>query len=113
MSGSSGDGKPLLETPGEKVAESNPAALPKVQLEYPLYYTFKALGLAGAVRARMLELIRSVLGADSVGEHAVTSRPSSAGKYESITVQVYLSSEDERRKIYEAFHGEKAFVWYV
>jgi hypothetical protein len=28
-------------------------------------------------------------------------------------VHVYLKSEDERRRIYESFHGEKAIVWYV
>jgi putative lipoic acid-binding regulatory protein len=86
-----------------------------VALDYPTYYTFKAMGLAGAVRGRMLELIAQVLG--PVDDGAVTVRPSSAGKYESVSVQVFLRSEDERRRIYEAFHAavklEKVFVWYV
>ena len=90
-----------------------PDALPKVQLEYPLYYTFKALGLSGAVRERMVAHISAVLGDSAVSEHAITARPSSAGKYESISIQVYLQSEDERRRIYEAFHVEKSFVWYL
>jgi len=108
--GSSGTG-PASPAAGEQPTQA-PAA-PKVQLEYPLYYTFKALGLAGGVREKMVGHIRSVLGEAAVGEHSITGRPSSAGKYESISVQVYLNSEAERRRIYEAFHGDKAFVWYV
>jgi putative lipoic acid-binding regulatory protein len=88
---------------------------PPVQIDYPTYYTFKAMGLAGNVRERMLELIAGVIGPVDPG--SVTVRPSSAGKYESVTAHVYLKSEEERRRIYEAFHGaltvEKLFVWYV
>jgi putative lipoic acid-binding regulatory protein len=89
--------------------------LPKVSIDYPTFYTFKAMGLTGTVRARMLELIAAVLG--PVADGAVTVRPSSAGKYESVSAHVYLRSEDERRRIYQAFHValsvEKVFVWYV
>ncbi len=92
---------------------AGPNKPPPVKIDYPVYYTFKALGLAGAVREKMVGLIRSVLGPDSVPDDAVTQRPSSAGKYESISIHVYLRSEDERRKIYEAFHAEKSFVWYL
>ena len=86
-----------------------------MQIDYPTYYTFKAMGLAGNVRGRMLELIALVIGPVDPG--AVTVRPSSAGKYESVSAHVYLRSEDERRRIYSAFHlaltVEKLFVWYV
>ena len=89
---------------------------PSVQIDYPTYYTFKATGLTGGVRARMLELIEKVLGAP-VDPASVTVRSSSGGKYESISAHVYLGGEDERRLIYEAFHValtiEKVFVWYV
>jgi putative lipoic acid-binding regulatory protein len=47
-----------------------------------------------------------------VDPKTVTVRPSSAGKYESVSVHVYLKTEDERRRIYESFHREKAIVWY-
>ncbi|GAC1341114.1 MAG: hypothetical protein NVSMB23_12220 [Myxococcales bacterium] len=80
-------------------------------IEFPTFYTFKAMGLAGAIRERVCELVAAVLGPLDPG--AVTVRPSSAGKYESVSVHVYLKTEDERRRIYEAFHGEKAIVWYV
>ena len=99
--------------PGDPAAE--PGGLPTVQIDYPTFYTFKAMGLSGTVQARMLELIAAVLGPVDPG--AVTVRPSSAGKYESVSAHVYLRSEDERRRIYCAFHlaltVEKLFVWYV
>ena len=100
-SGGGGPGGPGAEQSG----------LPTVQIDYPTFYTFKAMGLTGTVRERMLELIAAVLG--PVDPAAVTVRPSSAGKYESVSVHVYLKSEDERRRIYEAFHGDKSIVWYV
>lgn len=80
-------------------------------IDFPTFYTFKAMGLAGSVRDRVIELIAAVLGQIDPG--AVSVRPSSAGKYESVTVHVYLKTEDERRRIYEAFHREKCIVWYV
>ena len=105
--GASGSG------PGGPGAEQG--GLPAVQIDYPTFYTFKAMGLSGMVQARMLELIASVIGPVDAG--AVTVRPSSAGKYESVSAHVYLRSEDERRRIYSAFHValtvEKLFVWYV
>jgi putative lipoic acid-binding regulatory protein len=89
---------------------------PPVQIDYPTYYTFKATGLTGGVRGRMLEMIAGVLGSP-VDDAQVTVRSSSGGKYESVSAHVYLLSEEQRRKIYEAFHAaltvEKVFVWYV
>lgn len=87
------------------------SAVPPALIEYPTYYTFKAMGLAGQVRDRVVALVASVLG--PVEEASVSVRASSGGKYESITVHVYLRSEDERRRVYTAFHGEKSIVWYV
>ncbi len=86
--------------------------VPPQLISYPTHYAFKAMGLAGPeLKARILQHVRAVLGA--VDESAVTVRPSSAGKYESVSVHVYLTSEEERRRIYEAFHGDKSIVWYV
>jgi putative lipoic acid-binding regulatory protein len=92
-------------------AAASPGAPQPPLIQFPTFYTFKAMGLTGTVRDRVLELVGAVLGA--VDPSAVTVRPSSAGKYESISVHVYLRSEDERRRIYESFHREKAIVWYV
>ena len=100
---------------GGPAGEGEQSGLPAVQIDYPTFYTFKAMGLSGTVQARMLELIAQVLGPVDPG--AVTVRPSSAGKYESVSAHVYLRSEDQRRRIYGAFHlaltEEKVFVWYV
>jgi putative lipoic acid-binding regulatory protein len=87
---------------------------PKAKIDYPTFYTFKAMGLAGKVKEKMVALIEAVLGPIEAG--AITVRPSSAGKYEAVSAHVYLRSEDERRRIYQAFHGalsQKIFVWYV
>lgn len=85
---------------------------PPELISYPTHYTFKAMGLAGPeLKARILSHVSAVLG--PVEESAFTVRPSSAGKYESVSVHVYLKSEDERRRIYEAFHADKSIVWYV
>lgn len=93
------------------MSEGGATGAPPPLIEYPTFYTFKAMGLAGGIRARVVAIIEAVVG--TVEDHGVTVRPSSAGKYESITVQVYLRSEDERRRVYEAFHADKAIVWYV
>ena len=81
-------------------------------LEYPLLYMFKAMGLAApGFREHVVQLISEVAG--PIDATAVTVRPSSAGKYESISVHVFLKAEDERRRIYEALHADKSIVWYV
>ena len=91
------------------------SAPPPVQIDYPTRYVFKAVGPAGGVRARMLQLIQAVVG--PVGDAAVSTRLSGAGKYEAVSVEVTLRSEEERRQVYAAFHialsVEKVFAWYV
>ena len=86
-----------------------PSSMPLIN--FPTFYTFKAMGLAGGMRDRIVALVEGVVG--PLDQASVTVRPSSAGKYESITVQVYLRTEEERRAVYEAFHADKAIVWYV
>ena len=81
-------------------------------IDYPTHYTFKAMGLAGAPFVhRIRVLVERVLG--PLGDEACSERPSSAGKYISVSVHVFLRSEEQRRKIYEAFHCEPSIVWYV
>lgn len=81
-------------------------------VEYPTFYTFKATVLAGPLeRARVIEHVAKVVG--PIEPASVTVRASSGGKYESLSLHVWLRSEDERRRVYEAFHGDKGIVWYV
>ena len=93
------------------MSDGGATGAPPPLIDYPTFYPFKAMGLSEGLRARVVAIIEAVVG--SVEDHAVSVRPSATGKYESITVQVYLKSEDERRRVYAAFHADKAIVWYV
>ncbi len=80
--------------------------------DYPAQYQFKAMGLASdefVVRVR--ELVESVLG--PLDDSAIARRASSGGKYVSVQLNVTLQSEEQRRAVYHAFHGDKSIVWYV
>ena len=81
-------------------------------VEYPTHYVFKAMGLAvpGFV-SRMRELVEAALG--PLTNEPLVERPSSGGKYVSVSMHVYLKSEEERRRVYQGFHSEKAILWYV
>jgi putative lipoic acid-binding regulatory protein len=103
-------GGPRSEGPEQSAATRPERSTGAPQIEFPTFYTFKAMGLAGAVHDRVLQMVAQVLG--EVDPKAVTVRLSSAGKYESVSVHVYLKTEDERRRIYESFHREKAILWY-
>jgi hypothetical protein len=82
------------------------------ELEYPLDYTFKAMGLAAddfAEHAR--RLVAAVVGEAS--PERVTVRASSQGKYHSVSVGVRLVSEVQRRAVYQAFHDDARVVYYL
>ena len=80
-------------------------------LVYPTDYPFKAIGLAAADLAEHLRT--AVLGAaPGVSIGAVEERMSSGGKYLSVTVNVRLGSEDERRAIYAALAADPRIVQY-
>jgi putative lipoic acid-binding regulatory protein len=85
---------------------------PPPLIDYPTHYTFKAMGLAGAeFVARVRGLVESVMG--KLADDALVERPSSGGKYVSVSIHCFLENEDQRRAVYHAFHGEKSIVWYV
>ncbi len=80
--------------------------------EYPLQYQFKALGPSSPEFVQLVRrLVESVLG--PLEDAKISQRASSGGKYLSVSVDVILASEDQRRSVYHAFHAEKAIVWYV
>ena len=87
-------------------------APPAPVLEYPLDYTFKIMGLAAddfAEHAR--RLVAAVVG-DAPAER-VTVRASAQGKYHSVSVGVTLVSEEQRRAVYVALHGDGRVVYYL
>jgi putative lipoic acid-binding regulatory protein len=87
---------------------SEPAPL----LEYPLDYTFKVMGLAAddfPEHAR--RLVARVVG-DAPAEQ-VSIRASSGGKYQSVSVEVRLVSEAQRRAVYQVLHDDERVVYYL
>ncbi len=83
-----------------------------VQLEYPLDYAFKIMGLAGddfAEHAR--KLVERVVGAAPADQ--VVIRASAHGKYHSVTVTTRLESEDQRRAVYQALWDDERVVYYL
>ncbi len=90
----------------------NPATPSGVLLEYPLEYVFKIMGLASddfAEHAR--RLVARVVG-DAPAER-VTVRASAKGKYHSVSVEVTLASESQRRAVYEVLHQDGRVLYYL
>ncbi len=81
-------------------------------LDYPLDYTFKIMGLAAddfPEHAR--RLVAAVVGEAPAERVAV--RPSSGGKYHSVSVSVTLVSEEQRRGVYESLRADERVVYYL
>ncbi|MFL5347974.1 MAG: YbeD family protein [Hyalangium sp.] len=85
----------------------------KPLIEYPSIYTFKVMGVqehgfAEYVRQLFKRLMGTEISPDSIRE-----QPSSKGKYVSVSVSVYLLSEEHRRAIYAQLHQEKRVIYYL
>jgi putative lipoic acid-binding regulatory protein len=81
-------------------------------IDYPTDYPFKVIGGSGQdfelhVRTLMGQAVPGV----AIGE--ATVRPSSGGKYLSVTLDVRLESEEQRRAIYEALKIDSRVVYYL
>lgn len=87
---------------------------PKTPLiEYPSVYAFKVMGLQEhGFREYVRQLFGRMLGRE-VSPDSISELPSNQLKYLSVTVSVYLLSEDQRRLIYETLHKEKRVVYYL
>lgn len=89
-----------------------PPPPPVPVLDYPLDYTFKIMGLAAD---DFPEHARRVVAA-VVGEapaEGVSVRASAGGKYQSVSVAVTLTSEPQRRAVYQALHDDPRVVYYL
>ncbi len=75
-------------------------------LEFPCTFTFKAVGVArGGFVGDMLARVARVLGrAVKDDEHFV--RQSSRGRYESVTLELFVQDGDEIYEIYEAMSDD-------
>ncbi len=82
-------------------------------ITYPTVYAFKVMGrpdddFEGFVR----ELFSTRLGF-SLGAGALSRQASSRGSYVSLTVSVTLTSEMQRRSVYEQLSRESRIVYYL
>jgi putative lipoic acid-binding regulatory protein len=91
----------------------NSAARDKPLIQYPTVYTFKVLGKQEhAFREYVRQIFKRALGTE-VPLDSIAERPSRLGKYLSVSVTVYLLSEEQRRAIYEQLHKEKRVLYYL
>jgi uncharacterized protein len=91
----------------------DPAAMNKPLIDYPTVYTFKVLGKQEhAFREYVRQLFKRVMGTE-VSLDSITERPSRLGKYLSVSVSVYLISEEQRRAIYLQLHRDKRVLYYL
>ncbi|AKQ66886.1 putative lipoate regulatory protein YbeD [Myxococcus hansupus] len=85
----------------------------KPLIEYPSVYTFKVMGAKDAGFAEHVrELFKRLMGTD-ISPDSISEQPSSKGKYVSLSVSVYLLSEEHRRSIYDALHKDERVVYYL
>lgn len=85
----------------------------KPLIEYPTVYTFKVMGRHAPDFAEYVrELFRALMGSE-VSPDSIREQPSSKGKYVSVSVSVYLLSEEHRRSIYTRLRQEERVVYYL
>ncbi|MFO0580981.1 MAG: DUF493 domain-containing protein [Anaeromyxobacter sp.] len=81
------------------------------ELEYPLDYTFKIMGLAADDFERHARaLVERAIGLEAA---EVRVRSSAGGKYHSVSVVVRLEAEDQRRAVYVALKADARVVYYL
>ncbi len=82
-------------------------------IQYPTVYAFKVMGRQEhGFREYVRQLFKRLMGTE-ISQDSMSEQPSSRGTYVSVTVEVYLLSEDQRRTIYEALHRERRIVYYL
>ena len=85
----------------------------KPLIEYPTVYTFKAMGRqAPDFVDYVRDLFRALMGTE-ISPDSIREQPSSKGTYVSLSVSVYLLSEEHRRSIYTRLRQEKRVVYYL
>jgi putative lipoic acid-binding regulatory protein len=85
----------------------------KPLIEYPTVYTFKVIGKQEhGFRAYVGQLFKRLMGTD-ISPDSISEQPSSQGKYLSVSVSVYLLSEEQRVAIYTALKKEKRVLYYL
>lgn len=75
-------------------------------LTFPCVYGVKAMGLASADFAALVESIVRTQVSD-IAEGAIASRPSTNGKYVSVTIDVEVTSRAQLEAIYAALRAHE------
>ena len=85
----------------------------KPLIQYPTDYTFKVMGVQEhGFNEYVRQLFKRLLGTE-VSPDSISEQPSSRGKYVSVSVSVYLLSEEQRKHVYLHLHKEKRIVYYL
>lgn len=85
----------------------------KPLIQYPTVYTFKVMGRQEhGFREHVRGLFRRMMGTE-ISLDSISEQPSSRGKYLSVSVSVYLLSEEQRRGIYLELHKDKRVLYYL
>jgi len=82
-------------------------------IEYPTVYAFKVMGKQEHGFSEYVRLLFTRLMGTEVSRDSIAIQPSTKGTYVSLTVSVYLLSEEHRRTIYLQLHQEKRIVYYL
>jgi uncharacterized protein len=103
---STGDDEKTL--PEKKLPEER-----KELIEYPTVYTYKVMGKQeGGFRELVRALFKQHMGSE-LSDDSIVEQPSKKGTYVSLSISVYLLSEEQRRAIYESIHREKRIIYYL
>lgn len=95
------------------MSDDAPADQKPPLIEYPTVYAFKVMGKQEHGFAEYVRHLFSRLMGSEVSQDSISVQPSSKGTYISLTVSVYLLSEDHRRSIYLQLHQEKRILYYL
>ena len=83
----------------------------QVRIEYPTVYAFKVMGKQEhGFKEYVRQLFKRLLGTE-VSPDSISEQPSRQGRYVSLTVTVYLLSEEQRQSIYLSLHKERRVLY--
>ena len=82
-------------------------------IEYPTVYAFKVMGKQEhGFKEYVRQLFKRLLGSE-ISPDSISEQPSRQGRYVSLTVSVYLLSEEQRKSIYLSLHKERRVLYYL
>ena len=82
-------------------------------IEYPTVYAFKVMGKQEHGFKEYVRVLFKALMGTEISPDSISAQTSRQGKYLSLTVTVYLLSEEHRQTIYPRLHKEKRILYYL